>query len=57
MSEYYNNLSPLWNAIGSVFVVPLLATIMVFAAVALLVAWPLIPFLAYLQSKAKEAKP
>lgn len=56
MSEDYNNLSPLWTAIGSVFVVPLLATIMVFAAVALLIAWPTIPILVYLQSKTKEAK-
>ena len=52
-----NKLSPLFRAIGSVFVVPLFAIIMLLAAVAILVAWPLIPVLAYLQSKAKEAKP
>lgn len=57
MSYCYNNLSPLWTAIGSVFVVPLLAIIMVLAATALLIAWPTIPVLAYLQSKSKEAKP
>jgi len=57
VSEYYNNPSPLWTAIGSIFAVPLLAIIMVFAAVALLIAWPTIPVLVYLQSKAKEAKP
>lgn len=57
MSEYYNHPYPLWTAIGSVFAVPLLAIIMVFAAVALLIAWPTIPVLVYLQSKSKEAKP
>jgi hypothetical protein len=56
VSEYYKNLSPLWTAIGSVFLVPLLATIMVFAAVALMIAWPTIPILVYLKSKAKEDK-
>lgn len=57
MSNCYSNLSPLWTAIGSVFAVPLLAIIMVFTAIALLIACPLIPFLVYLQSKSKEAKP
>lgn len=57
MSDCYNNLSPLWIAIVSVFTVPLLAIIMVFAAVALMIAWPTIPILVYLRSKAKEDKP
>ena len=55
MSNLNNNLPPLWTAIGSVFAVPLLAIIMVFAAAALLIAWPTIPILVYLQSKEKEA--
>lgn len=57
MSDCYNNLSPLWIGIASVFAVPLLAIIMVLAAVVLLIAWPLIPSLVYLQSKSKEVKP
>jgi hypothetical protein len=43
--------SPLWFAIGATFTTPLASVLMACTAVALLVAWPIIPFLCYFQRK------
>jgi hypothetical protein len=43
--------SPSCYAAGSLFVVPLIAIILCFASIVLIAAWPIIPFLVYLERK------
>jgi hypothetical protein len=46
--------SPSCYAAGSLFVVPLIAALLFFAGVVLIAAWPIIPFLVYMERQ-KEA--
>lgn len=49
-------LSPMWYAVGSIFVVPPCALLIFLMSVLFLCGWPFIPFLVYRQKKEEMAK-
>ena len=50
-------LHPIYYALGGIVTVPLIAIIMVLLAAVLLVCWPILPFVMYLQRKEELANP
>lgn len=49
-------LSPYWYGFGALLVTPLSAIIFVLMGLMIILAWPLIPFLCYLQKKEEMSK-
>ncbi len=48
-------ISPIWPAIGSIFITPLAVVFFILGGIMLLVLWPIVPFVIYFE-KRKEAK-
>lgn len=48
--------SPFWYGVGAFFVAPIAAIFCVLMGVMMLLAWPFIPFLCYIQKKEEISK-
>ncbi len=49
------SISPIWSAIGSIFITPLAVVLFILGGIMLLVLWPIVPFVIYFE-KRKEDK-
>ena len=48
--------SPFWYGIGALFATPVIALLLILMSVLMILAWPFIPFLCYMQKKEEISK-